>query len=340
MRTIWGFILLIFALSACSKDAVLPDQETIEFPTPKGFPEPTLPSYNNLTNAKIALGKKLFYETVLSKDNSISCNSCHKQSIAFADEPILSIGVNNQTGFRNSQALFNLAWRPTFFRDGGVTNLELTPLNAITSHVEMDNRIDLIVNRLNKIPTYQHMFRVAFNDTASTNGVLHAFACFLRTLISADSPYDRYVKYGELNALNASAKRGKELFFSNRTDCSQCHSGFNFTNNTFQSNASSETYPDSGRQRITLLVQDRGKFLVPSLRNCNFTAPYMHDGSMVNLDSVVEHYNRGGKNFIGKSPLVRPLNLSMEEKKDLVEFLKSLSDSNFINNEAFHPTEN
>ena len=340
MRTIWGFILLMFALSACSKDAVLPDQETIEFPTPKGFPEPTLPSYNNLTNAKIALGKKLFYETVLSKDNSISCNSCHKQSIAFADEPILSTGVNNQVGFRNSQALFNLAWRPTFFRDGGVLNLELTPLNAITSHVEMDNRIDIIVNRLNKIPAYQRMFRVAFNDTASTNGVLHAFACFLRTLISADSPFDRYVSYGELNALNASAKRGKELFFSNRTDCSQCHSGFNFTNNTFQSNASSETYPDSGRQRITLLVQDRGKFLVPSLRNCDFTAPYMHDGSIVNLDSVVEHYNRGGKNFVGKSPLVRPLNLSMEEKKDLVEFLKSLSDSNFINNEAFHPTEN
>jgi cytochrome c peroxidase len=340
MRTILGVILLIFALSACSKDAVLPDQETIEFPTPKGFPEPILPSYNNLTNAKIALGKKLFYETVLSKDNSISCNSCHKQSIAFSDEPILSIGVNNQTGFRNSQALFNLAWRPTFFRDGGVTNLELTPLNAITSHVEMDNRIDLIVNRLNKIPTYQHMFRVAFNDTASTNGVLHAFACFLRTLISADSPFDRYVNYGELNALNASAKRGKELFFSNRTDCSQCHSGFNFTNNTFQSNASSETYPDSGRQRITLLAQDRGKFLVPSLRNCNFTAPYMHDGSMVNLDSVVEHYNRGGKIFAGKSHLVRPLNLSMEEKKDLVEFLRSLGDSNFINNEAFHPTEN
>ena len=338
MRTIWGLIFLTFMFSACTKDVQLPDQETIEFPTPKGFPEPVIPSYNLLTKSKIALGKKLFFDPILSKDNSISCNSCHKQSIAFSDEPIVSIGVNNLTGFRNSQALFNLAWRPSFFRDGGVTNLELTPLNAITSHVEMDNKIDIIVNRLNKIPSYQTMFRVAFNDTASTNGVLHAFACFLRTLISADSPYDRYVNYGELNAINASAKRGKELFFSNRTDCSQCHSGFNFTNNTFQSNASSETYPDSGRQRITLLPEDRGKFLVPSLRNCNFTAPYMHDGSFVNLDSVVEHYNRGGKNFPGKSPLMRPLNLSSEEKKDLVEFLKSLSDNNFINNEAFHPT--
>jgi cytochrome c peroxidase len=339
MRSIWWGILLIFALSACSKDAVLPDQETIEFPTPKGFPEPALPSYNNLTNAKIALGKKLFYETVLSKDNSISCNSCHNQSNAFADEPILSIGVNNQIGYRNSQALFNLAWRPSFFRDGGVINLELTPLNAITSHVEMDNKIDIIVNRLNKVPSYQTMFRVAFNDTATTNGVLHAFACFLRTLISADSPYDRYINYGELNALSASAKRGKDLFFSNRTDCSQCHSGFNFTNNTFQSNASSVTYPDSGRQRITLLPEDRGKFLVPSLRNTNFTAPFMHDGSLANLDSVIEHYNRGGKNFPGKSPLIRPLNLSIEEKKDLIEFLNSLNDVNFINNVEFHPTE-
>ena len=120
MKTIWGLILLIFVLSACSKDAALPDQETIQFPTPKGFPEPTLPSYNNLTQAKIILGKKLFYETLLSKDNSISCNSCHNQASAFADEQILSIGVNNQIGFRNSQPLHNLAWRPSFFRDGGV----------------------------------------------------------------------------------------------------------------------------------------------------------------------------------------------------------------------------
>jgi cytochrome c peroxidase len=339
MKTIVGLIVLVLTWSACSKDEALPDQEIIDFPTPKGFPEPEIPSYNLLTKAKIALGKKLFFDPILSRDNSISCNSCHKQSNAFADEQIVSIGVNNQIGFRNSQPLYNLAWRPSFFRDGGVTNLELTPLNAITSHVEMDNRIDIIVNRLNKIPSYQTMFRNAFNDTASTNGVLHAFACFLRTLISADSPYDRFAFSSDIDALNASAKRGKELFFSSRTDCSQCHSGFNFTNNTFQSNASSVTYPDSGRQRITLLPEDRGKFLVPSLRNTNFTAPFMHDGGLANLDSVIEHYNRGGKNFPGKSPLVRPLNLSSEEKKDLVEFLKSLNDVNFINNSAFHPTE-
>lgn len=339
MKTIVGLIFLTLVFSACTKDVQLPDQETIDFPTPVGFPEPTLPSYNVLTRAKITLGKKLFYDPILSKDNSISCNSCHNQASAFADEQIVSIGVNNQSGFRNSQALFNLAWRPTFFRDGGVLNLELTPLNAITSHVEMDNRIDIIVNRLNKIPSYQNLFRNAFNDTASTNNVLHAFACFLRTLISANSPFDRYVNYGEQNAISASAIRGKELFFSDKTDCSQCHSGFNFTNNSFQSNASSIIYPDSGRQRITLLPEDRGKFLVPSLRNTNFTAPFMHDGSLTNLDSVIEHYNRGGKNFPGKSPLVRPLNLSFEEKKDLIEFLKSLNDVNFINNSAFHPTE-
>lgn len=338
MKTIVGLIILVLTWSACSKDEALPDQETIDFPTPKGFPEPEIPSYNLLTKAKIALGKKLFFDRILSRDNSISCNSCHKQSNAFADEQIVSIGVDNLIGFRNSQPLYNLAWRPSFFRDGGVTNLELTPLNAITSHVEMDNRIDIIVNRLNKIPSYQNLFRNAFNDTASTNGVLHAFACFLRTLISADSPFDRYENYGEQNAISASAIRGKELFFSEKTDCSKCHSGFNFTNNSFQSNASSLIYPDSGRQRITLLPEDRGKFLVPSLRNTNFTAPFMHDGSLANLDSVIEHYNRGGKNFPGKSPLVRPLNLSAEEKKDLIEFLKSLNDANFINNSAFHPT--
>ncbi len=336
----FSFILVILCLlNSCSKDVSLPDEEQLELRTPSGFPKAFIPQSNPLTKAKIYLGKKLFYDPILSRDSSISCNSCHKQTRAFSDSEALSFGVDHEKGFRNAQALFNLAWSNSFFRDGGVTTLEIVPLNAIAAHFEFNNTLLIILKRLNRNSRYKELFRIAYNDTATINGFLHALACFQRTLISADSPFDSYYYQGNKKAISESAIRGFELFSSSKTDCIQCHSGFNFTNNTFQSNGSFETYPDSGRQRITLLADDRGKFRVPSLRNCELTAPYMHDGSINSLETVIELYNGGGLNFPGKSPLIRPLGLSTQEKADLLSFLKSLSDQNFIQNPEYRSTE-
>ena len=339
MKRFGLFILLGVLLTACAKDVATPDEEVLAFPTPTGFPAPTLPENNPLTKAKIRLGKKLFYDPILSKDSTISCSSCHQQASAFADPRQFSLGVENRVGFRNAQPLFNLAWNPNFFWDGGVTTMELVPLNAIAAHFELDNTPEAIVSKLNRNPKYIELFRNAFNDTATTNHLLHALASFQRMLISADAPFDDYLFRGKTNAVSEAAKRGRDLFFNSKTDCFRCHSGFNYTNYSFQSNGSSETYPDSGRQRITLASDDRGRFQVPSLRNIEFTAPYMHDGSIPTLDSVVGHYNRGGLNFPGKSPVVRPLNLTAQERSDLVEFMKSLSDTKFLNNPEFQPEE-
>ncbi len=330
------FLFASILLASCAKDASIPDTKTFPFPTPTGFPEPILPANNPLTEAKIALGKTLFYDPILSRDSSISCNSCHQQEHAFSDAQNISIGIDGRLGIRNVQPLFNLAWNPSYFRDGGVTTLELVPLNAITSHVEMDMDMQGIIKRVNRHPMYEQLFRTAFNDTATVNGMLHALACFQRILISAGSPYDQFQYQGKEDAVSESAKRGGILFFSNKTDCSQCHSGFNYTNYSFQSNHISEIVADTGRQRITLLPEDRGKFQVPSIRNAAYSFPYMHDGSLHSLEEVIAHYNSGGQNFPGKNPLIRPLGLTEQEKSDLLEFIKSLSDQQFLSNPEFH----
>ena len=330
------YSIICIVLVSCAKDDAIADKDVYPFKTPTGFSEPYIPEHNPLTYSKIKLGKKLFYDPILSSDGSISCNSCHKQSLAFSDARTVSLGVGNLPGFRNAQPLFNLAWSSSFFRDGGVTILELVPLNAIDSHVEFNNNVGDIIHHLNKSAEYRTLFKLAFNDTATTNNFLQALACFQRILVSADSPYDHFHFANDSKALNESAKRGLALFNSSKTDCFQCHSGFNFTNSEFLSNGISETYPDSGRQRITLQIADKGKFRVPSLRNIEYTAPYMHDGSFETLNEVIEHYNSGGKNFSGKSPLIRPLGLNEQEKIDLVELLKSLSDTKFIQNKEFY----
>ncbi len=257
--------------------------------------------------------------------------------MAFSDGLETSIGIDNRHGFRNSLPLFNLAWRHSFFRDGGVQILELVALNSINDHKEFDINTDILLQRLQNSPKYTPLFRNAFNDTVTLNGTLFALASFQRTLISANSNYDKYTFYGNTNALNAEQMRGKDLFFSSKTDCFSCHGGFNFSNDSFQSNGYFSSYPDSGRQRVTLYESDRGKFLVPSLRNIAYTGPYMHDGSVATLEEIIDNYNAGNSNFINKSPLIRPLGLTLQEKSDLLAFLQSLSDVEFIQNPDFNP---
>ncbi|MBC7425878.1 MAG: c-type cytochrome, partial [Bacteroidia bacterium] len=158
---------------------------------------------------------------------------------------------------------------------------------------------------------------------------------FERTLISGNSRFDQYFYQNNKNALSSDEINGYNLFISNKTNCSQCHSGFNFSNYSFENNGLYENYADSGRMRLTNQESDRGLFKVPSLRNIEFTAPYMHDGSFQTLEQIIENYNNGGKSFKNKSKLIVPLNLSNQEKHDLISFLKSLSDYQFINNKKF-----
>lgn len=327
---------ILFFLTSCGKDEPVSFGDTVELKIPEGFPQPVLNPDNPLTKSKIALGKKLFFEKLISSDGSISCASCHMQEHAFSEPEPISSGVGGLTGFRNAMPLFNLAWSKHFFRDGGVNLLVLAPLNAIDSHVEFNTTLPSVLNKLNLNPEYRLLFQTAFGDSATSFTFLRAMAAFQLTLISGNSRYDKYIN-GEKDALSINELRGKDLFFSSRTNCSNCHSGFNFTSSKFESNGLFEQYADTGRQRITTFTADRGKFSVPSLRNISVTGPYMHDGSIPDLNTVIERYNSGGTDFFNKNPIITPLNLSNQEKQDLAAFLRTLEDREFIENAEFKP---
>ena len=335
MPRLLAVCLFLFILTGCAKDAALPDADYIDLKIPQGFPNPEIPADNRPTATKIELGKKLFFDTRLSADNSISCASCHRQQFAFADNQAVSLGIEDRSGFRNALPLQNLAWSKLFFRDGGVIQLDLAALNAITAHDEMASNLNQIVSKLKLDADYLQLFRTAFADSITSKGILQALGSFQRTLISGNSRYDKFAFQNNFAALTEQEKKGKDLFFSTKTNCIACHSGFLFTNQTFQNNGLFTEYADTGRQRITLLPQDRGLFKVPSLRNVEKTAPYMHNGSFANLEAVIEHYNAGGVNHPNKSNFIQPLNLTTEEKSNLIAFLKSLTDDEFINNIQF-----
>ena len=328
--------LTLIALESCSKDSALPDEKLISFEVPKGFPTPFLPEENPLTQAKIDLGKALFFDNILSKDSSVSCASCHVQSFGFSDPRQLSTGVDDRLGFRNAQPLINLAWKNHFFRDGGVQLLELTALNSIHNPDEFQTEINVIQEKLSASPKYRKLFQTAYNDTVTLTGFLRAIGTYLRTLVSAESTYD-YYRLGYPNTLNNEQIRGMNLFFSDSTSCSSCHSTVLFTNNDFEANGLVANTSDPGRHRVTLNEVERNKFLVPTLRNCEVTAPYMHDGSLNSLEEVVDRYNQGGSGIQNQSELIRPLGLSDEQKSAIVSFLKALTDQAFLSNKDFQP---
>jgi cytochrome c peroxidase len=303
---------------------------------PFGFDEMNIPVDNALTNFRVQLGKQLFFDKRLSKDSSISCGSCHFQENAFADFKPKSIGINNATGIRNAPSLANIGYHPYLFRDGGATTLETQILAPIEDENEMGFSITEVIERLKQISYYNEMAMKAYNRTFDAFVLTRAIAAFERTLISGNSRYDQFLN-GYENALNDSEKRGKDLFFSNKANCSVCHSGFDFTDYSFKNIGLYEIYQDTGRERITLIPSDKGKFKVPSLRNVEVTAPYMHDGSIMSLEGVVEHFNSGGKNHFNKDVDIRKLNLSSQEKTDIVNFLKSLTDETFLNSTALKP---
>ncbi len=300
--------------------------QIVHYKIPRGFPYPLIPVDNQPTKNRIALGKQLFLDPILSKDSTISCASCHKESAAFADGLPKSKGINGNFALRNAPTIINCAYLPYTTWDGGVPTLEQQVLVPIANPLEMGFDINKVVERLKRDRNYVSLFKSAYQQGPSVYTLTRAIACYERSLLSTGSRYDRFLYEKDTTALTQSEKKGKDLFFGERGECFHCHGEYNFTDYSFKNNGLSEIYADSGRARITLSRSDVGKFKVPSLRNIARTAPYMHNGSIVTLELAVDHYARGGYAHPNKSGLIKPINLTDKEKSELVDFLKALSD--------------
>lgn len=326
-------LLLIVFIFSCKKETI---EEPIEIlKIPMGFPLIEYPEGNEFTEARWALGKRLFYDPILSADSSISCGTCHQQKHAFTDNRMVSKGIENRFGTRNTPILSNLAYHPYFTRDGGVITLETQILVPIQEHTEFDFNIVLISDKLKQIPSYVAQSEKAYNRSPDPYVITRAIANFERTLLSGNSNYDKYFYQNDLDALSAAEQHGMDLFFSERLACGQCHNGFDLTDYSFKNNGLYEVYEDKGRYRVTQEEADKALFKVPSLRNIALTAPYMHNGSFANLSEVIDHYQTGGKAHFNKSPLLQPFDLTPLEKDHLIAFLHSLTDVDYIENPHF-----
>ncbi len=221
----------------------------------------------------------------------------------------------------------NVAYTPIMLRDGGNPTLETQVLVPVETHFEMDFNMALLIERLNMNAEYVAEFQNVFAKNPDAFQITRALASFERTLISGNSTFDKFEYQDDETALSESENRGMQLFFNDKLNCSGCHSGFLFTNNSFQNNGLYNDYSaDSGRARITLLHEDVGKFKVPTLRNISITAPYMHDGSVATLDDVINHYMSGGSGHENQSELIKHFVLNLQEREDLINFLNALTD--------------
>lgn len=292
------------------------------------------PDDNLFNRDRWELGKKLFYSQALSRDESINCAHCHDQSKAFSDGKIVSDGVDGLLGFRNSSSLANVGYHPYFTREGGVPTLELQIAVPIQEHAEFDFSIPLIVERLGTDSEILQMSLDAYDREFDAFVLTRALATFERSFISGSSLYDKVNTGIPGYELSDSEKRGFDLF-RGEAQCISCHAGFNFTQYAFENNGLYLNYADSGRYRLTLNQSDIGKFKVPSLRNIELTAPYMHDGSFSTLEEVVNHYSEGINPHENLSASLENLYLSPQQKEDLVSFLKTLTDIEFISNKKF-----
>lgn len=305
------------------------------------FPIPDLPRDNPLIEETVALGRKLFHETALSRDDTLSCASCHQPEAALSDKRRFSIGVDGQIGTRNGMPLFNLAWKNSFFWDGRAPRLRDQVLVPIQDHVEMDEKLDRVVAKLKAKKEYPPMFEAAFGTPEITSEKLGlALEQFMLTLVSHRSKFDRAMRGEE--QFTPEESRGFELFMTENeprmgqrgADCFHCHGGALFSDHQFHNNGLSAESGDFGRYRVTNAESDRGKFSTPSLRNVALTAPYMHDGRFSTLEQVIDHYSSG----VVRSSTLDPnlakhppegMQMSAEDKKALVAFLKTLTDDGF-----------
>ncbi len=283
--------------------------------------------------SKADLGEKLFFDKRLSKNNKISCATCHKPEFAFADTTPVSMGVKNRLGSRNTPSVMNMASREIFFFDGRASSLEEQATFPIQDHNEMDILLDEAFDKIKVDKSYVYYFKKIYNQAPSKENILNAIAEYERTLESS-SPFDEYVS-GNRNALTASQIRGHKLFTDPKNKCFECHFSPDFTGDEFRNIGlfDGKLYADSGRQKISKKPQDIGKFKVPGLRNVAVTMPYMHDGSFKTLREVILYYNDIHKvvsePINADSLVIKPLNLSEQDIVDIENFLISLTDKRF-----------
>ncbi len=279
--------------------------------------------------AQIILGRTLFYDPIVSRDSSLSCGSCHVASAAFGDRLQLSRGIDQQTsGLRNTPPLFNLFWRSSFFRDGGIPRLEQVALAPMQNHRELDLPLEELTMRLRANSFYKKRFAEVYDQEADPYTITRALAWFQRSLVSLSSPFDAW-QAGKAE-LSAEAKAGWELFQQDRLACQACHPAPAFSDDLFHHLGLASEGIDTGRAQISYNWDDFGKFRTPSLRNLSFSSPYMHDGSFQSLEEVIGYFNAGGKNHPLKHPAIQPLGLTDKEQRQLIAFLRSLDDSIFI----------
>ncbi len=322
MRIAW---LVVIASLVAGCDLLAPEsREALDVVVPSGFPPLPVPLSNPLTPESVTLGRRLFFDPVLSGDGTVSCASCHLPEFAFADPRVVSEGVEGRLGIRNSPSLVNIAYVRHLFWDGGALTLENQVLAPLEDHREMDADLGELLDRLKADPTYVRQFESAFDAEPSVSTVTRAIAAYERTIVSGGGRYDRY-RLGKADALTAVEREGLGLF-EGRAGCATCHAGVLFTTGDFAHNGLAFAAADSGRARITLASEDFGRFKIPSLRNVGLTAPYMHDGRLATLQEVVAHYDAGGSGERGQDPAIQPLHLTPDERAALVAFLHTLTD--------------
>jgi len=320
-------LLLIAAVSTGQEQSLL---------LPSNFPKPIYDlSSNPVTDEGFRLGRKLFYDGNLSSNGVVSCSFCHQQPSAFTHHGHdVSHGVNDRLGRRNAPPIVNAIWQRTFFWDGGVNHLEFVPVNAIENENEMDESVSHILEKLNQSTVYRQQFQEAFGTgEITTNLFLKALTQYTASLISSNSRYDRYIRHEGVE-LNEQELAGMKLF---RSKCSTCHATDLFTDGSYRNNGITDDFRfDKGREEITLQLSDRGKFKVPTLRNIEFTDPYMHDGSVASLEEVLQHYATGIKISPTLDPILeKGISLSPNEQRQIITFLKTLTDEEFLHNKNF-----
>jgi len=292
-------------------------------PLPTAVPTP--PTNLNY-KSKVTLGEQLFFDGRLSQNGAISCAFCHTPGLGFADPKQVSIGVGGKQGGRQAPTVYNTGFNPVQFWDGRAGSLEEQAIGPIINPVEMAETHENVVNKLNKIRGYVEQFQAVFGTTVSMQGIAEAIAAYERTIISTNSAFDQYV-LGEKTAMSEEAQRGMALF-KGKARCILCHNDSNFTDNKFHNLGVPQVGPmkeDLGRYYVTRRPEDKGAFKTPTLRSIIETAPYMHDGAFKTLEEVVNFLDAGGGTNPNLSPLMKPLGLSAEEKKELIAFLHALT---------------
>jgi cytochrome c peroxidase len=334
-----GTILMIGMLALCSgcksPGSDKPIGSIVEIKAPLGLPPVPIPPDNPPTAETIALGRRLFYDTRLSRDNSVSCASCHNPKYDFADGMSLSKGMGGQTGVRNAPTVMNAAYLPFQFWDGRSISLEQQAGSPMANPVEMDQAHDVSVSKLEADPEYRDMFVKAFGPgTITISQVEKSLASFERTLLSGNSAFDRYEFGGDKKALTPSQIRGLDIFRDpHKGNCAACHTISEkyalFTDGKFhnigEGVGDDGTFSDVGRYHETRIATDTGAFMTPTLRNIANTAPYMHDGKVKTLKAVVDFYAGGGNSNPYLDKEIRSIQLTGQDRSDLVEFLKSLT---------------